>query len=239
MTIEAPMSNTSCMQAFSSNVPVQTHDKAEAFSEAFPKETDVWKRAFDIAIALSVLAFALPLLVLLIVLISMDGNSPFFGHQRVGRFGRKFRCWKLRTMVPDAQQRIADLLANDEAAREEWARDHKLRKDPRITRIGRFLRASSLDELPQMVNVIVGEMSLVGPRPIVEAEITRYGPRFRHYTAVTPGVTGLWQISGRNNTTYRRRVAIDTVYSKQRSLRMDFWILINTIPAVLISKGAS
>jgi exopolysaccharide production protein ExoY len=203
------------------------------------RKTDIWKRTLDLVVAVTVLALFLPLLTLLILAICMDGGQPFFGHRRIGRFGREFRCWKLRTMATDAEQRIAELLSRDEAARQEWARDHKLRKDPRVTPLGRFLRASSLDELPQMVNVIRGEMSLVGPRPIVAAEIPRYGARFRHYTQVLPGVTGLWQISGRNNTTYRRRIAIDTFYSKRRTLSMDLWILAHTLPAVLKSKGAS
>ena len=197
------------------------------------------KRAVDVAGALMVLLFSAPLLLTLCLLIAAQGGSPLFGHARIGRGGRRFKCWKLRTMVPNAQERLTNLLATDAEARLEWARDHKLRRDPRITPLGRFLRASSFDELPQMLNVLAGEMTLVGPRPIVEAEAARYGRRYKHYLSVTPGVTGLWQVSGRSRTSYRRRVAIDTVYARRRNLLMDLRIIVATVPAVIMSRGAA
>ena len=142
-------------------------------------------------------------------------------------------------MRTDADERLHHLLASDPQARIEWARDHKLRQDPRITPLGVFLRRSSLDELPQFLNVLRGEMSLVGPRPIVEAEIPRYGRYFVHYCANKPGITGLWQISGRNDVGYRRRVAMDVIYARRRSIGLYLWILLATAPAVLLRRGAS
>ena len=136
-------------------------------------------------------------------------------------------------MVPNAEQILRELLAKDPVARAEWLRDHKLRHDPRVTRLGRFLRKTSLDELPQLWNVLRGEMSLVGPRPIVKEEMLRYGRYLHSYLVGRPGVTGLWQVTGRNNTDYRRRVAIDTFYVRRQTLKMDLWILIKTVGVVL------
>jgi lipopolysaccharide/colanic/teichoic acid biosynthesis glycosyltransferase len=141
-------------------------------------------------------------------------------------------------MAIDAEQRLAELLAQDPLARAEWDKDHKLRNDPRVTRLGAFLRKTSLDELPQLFNVLRGEMSLVGPRPIVDAEIAKYGRRFANYCAVKPGITGLWQVSGRNDTTYRARVAMDCVYARQRNVVMDGMIIAATVPAVLMRRGS-
>jgi len=196
-------------------------------------------RSLDIFIALIAIAVLLPVMVIICVAIFMqDGKTPIFAHSRIGRFGKRFPCLKLRTMVVDADERLRRLLEQDPAARLEWETDQKLRNDPRITPLGAFLRKSSLDELPQLINVLCGHMSLVGPRPIVDAEIARYGRYFQFYCAVRPGITGLWQVSGRNNTSYRRRVAIDTVYSRSKSLRGDLFILGRTVPAVLMSRGS-
>jgi exopolysaccharide production protein ExoY len=141
-------------------------------------------------------------------------------------------------MGVDAQERLADLLSRSAAARTEWAREHKLRDDPRVTWAGRFLRKTSLDELPQLINVLRGEMNLVGPRPIVESEIPRYGRHFRHYCAMKPGITGLWQVSGRNDVSYNRRVALDMLYSRRRNPWIDLWILLMTVPSVLLLRGS-
>ena len=196
-------------------------------------------RASDVLIALTVLVFVLPLMIVVAVMVwSQDGGPVFFAHERIGLGGRRFKCLKFRSMLIDADARLAALLASDPDAREEWARDHKLRNDPRITAFGRFLRRSSIDELPQLFNVLRGEMSLVGPRPIVPAEIARYGRRYAHYIRVRPGITGLWQVSGRNHTTYRRRVALDTVYSQSMSIPLYARILVMTVPAVLMSRGS-
>ncbi len=140
-------------------------------------------------------------------------------------------------MAIDAEQRLQQLLATDATARAEWALDHKLKRDPRITPLGQFLRTSSLDELPQLFNVLRGEMSLVGPRPVVQAESVKYGSRFKAYCSVRPGITGLWQVSGRNDVSYRRRVAMDVLYARYKSLPLDFKILLLTVPAVLLKRG--
>ena len=167
-----------------------------------------------------------------------DGAPILFGHYRVGRNGRLFRCLKFRTMYRESQQMLAELLAKDLQAQAEWERDHKLANDPRITPVGRFLRRTSLDELPQLVNVLRGEMSLVGPRPITVAELTRYGRVRWHYLSVTPGMTGLWQVSGRNNTSYEERVALDERYVERRTLGLDLWILMRTVRVVALREGA-
>lgn len=196
-------------------------------------------RGFDVVLALVALIFVLPLMALVaIAILACDGGPVLFFHRRIGRGGKSFYCWKFRSMAKDAEARLAALLASDPVAQREWALDHKLRNDPRVTRIGAFLRRSSLDELPQLFNVLQGHMSLVGPRPIVDAEITRYGKRFRHYCAVKPGITGLWQISGRNDVDYRTRVALDCLYTKAQSPVLYMWIVVLTIPAVLTRKGS-
>jgi exopolysaccharide production protein ExoY len=196
-------------------------------------------RALDLTIALGVLIFTLPLLIVVALLVRMqDGGRAVFAHERIGRNGRMFKCLKFRSMVLDADRRLAELLASDPYARAEWDRDHKLKCDPRITRVGAFLRRSSLDELPQLFNVLRGDMSIVGPRPIVTAEISRYGRRFQHYCAVKPGITGLWQVSGRNDVAYRRRVAMDTLYARHKSLAWDIKLLLLTVPAVLFASGS-
>ena len=196
-------------------------------------------RACDIIIALLVIVLIAPLLIMLMILVrTNDGGPALFSQRRIGRGGRTFACYKFRSMAPDAEARLAALLAEDVGARLAWARDHKLRDDPRVTSLGAFLRRSSLDELPQLFNVLSGDMSLVGPRPIVGAEITRYGFRFQDYCSVRPGITGLWQISGRNDVSYQRRVAMDVVYARRRDLRMYLAILVGTIPSVLLKRGA-
>jgi lipopolysaccharide/colanic/teichoic acid biosynthesis glycosyltransferase len=169
---------------------------------------------------------------------AQDGGPILFSHRRIGRGGRPFYCIKFRSMASGAETRLAAVLASSPAARAEWARDHKLRIDPRVTPLGNFLRRSSLDELPQLLNVLRGEMSIVGPRPIVEAEISRYGRRFRHYCAVKPGITGLWQVNGRNEVNYRSRVAKDCLSVKSQSPWLYLWIVVATIPAVLSRKGS-
>jgi len=196
-------------------------------------------RLLDIVIGIiAVIVFA-PLLIGLAIAIYVTSPGPLiFAQPRIGRNGREFRCLKFRTMVVDATDRLEQLLASDPAARAEWARDHKLRNDPRITPLGRFLRKSSLDELPQFFNLINGTMSVVGPRPIVNAEVVRYGRRFQDYCRVRPGITGLWQVSGRSDTTYRRRVALDVAYSRHRSLGLNIKIMLMTVPAVLAAKGS-
>ena len=197
-------------------------------------------RMLDLCVALLVLLAVLPVFIILCLAIwSHDGGRPIFAHRRVGRGNKLFPCLKLRTMVVDAEQRLQELLRSDPSAAFEWEMHQKLRNDPRITPLGAFLRKTSLDELPQLINVLVGHMSLVGPRPIVVAEAPRYGRYFKFYCAVRPGITGLWQVSGRNDVSYRRRVAIDTLYVRSRSIFVDLAILIRTLPAVLSARGCS
>lgn len=200
---------------------------------------DPVKRVFDFVLAASVAVLSLPFLLIVGLLIkSHDGGPAFFVQERIGKGGKTFKCFKFRTMVTDADKRLKDLLSSDPVAAEEWAKDQKLRNDPRITGVGRFLRKTSLDELPQLLNILKGEMSLVGPRPVVSNEALKYGSDFISYASCLPGVTGLWQISGRNDTTYAERVALDVKYANERSFFMDLKILVLTIPAVLFSSGA-
>jgi len=199
----------------------------------------VGKRVLDVMVAGTALLFLAPLLLLLSAIIMVDGGSPVFGHERVGRNGRSFRCLKFRSMVPNAGEVLAKLLKEDPEAAHLWATTRKLPRDPRVTAIGRFLRATSLDELPQLINVLRGEMSLVGPRPVVQEELTEhYGVAAASYLSVRPGITGLWQISGRSDTTYAERVALDCRYVREFSFWSDLRILWRTIPAVLAGRGA-
>ena len=213
--------------------------KAGAVPVYAPGRGEFVRRTMDVVLASLALLFLAPVMVLVALLIWTQDRGPvFFAHGRIGRDGRAFKCLKFRSMLVDSEARLRKLLAESPEARAEWERDHKLRNDPRITALGSFLRRSSLDELPQLFNVLAGEMSLVGPRPIVTAEVARYGRRFGHYCSVRPGITGLWQVSGRNDVSYRRRVAIDTCYAQNQSIALDLRILLATIPSVLLRKGS-
>lgn len=206
---------------------------------ALPAWQGAAKRALDVLGAGALLLVLSPIFLVLALLVRADGGPAFYAHPRIGRGGRIFGCLKFRSMVVDSQERLAALLASDPAAQAEWEATRKLRQDPRITRIGRFLRATSLDELPQLLNVLRGEMALVGPRPVVKAELdTYYGAAAAHYIAVRPGITGLWQVSGRSDTSYAQRVALDVAYVSRPSLMQDIRILLRTPLAVLSRKGA-
>ena len=196
------------------------------------------KRLFDIVAANALLIVLSPLLLTLSILIRRTGGSAIYGHPRIGRDGKPFMCLKFRSMRPDADQVLKELLASDPQARAEWERDFKLRNDPRVTPIGEILRKTSLDELPQLINVVKGEMSLVGPRPIVADELSRYGNYKPLYLQVLPGITGLWQVSGRNDTDYRERVNLDAWYVQNWSLWYDIAILFKTVDVVLNRRGA-
>ncbi len=196
------------------------------------------KRVFDFPVALLLLFLLSPFLLVVSLAVASSGRPIVFAHTRIGRGGKQFKCYKFRTMVPDAEHVLRALLAASEDARLEWARDHKLRNDPRVTRIGAFLRKTSLDEIPQLFNVLAGHMSLVGPRPIVQQELNRYGRAARWYLAVRPGMTGLWQVSGRNDTDYRRRIALDAYYVKSASWQLELSIFLMTIRVVLGRRGA-
>lgn len=195
------------------------------------------KRALDLSLVLLALPILLPLIMVTWALARLDGGPGFFGHVRVGRDGRPFTCWKIRTMHRDASVRLAELLAADPVAAKAWHTDVKLPVDPRITSLGRILRRLSIDELPQVWNVLRGDMSIVGPRPVTLPELDRYGTRRRYYLACRPGITGLWQVSGRNRLTYDDRVALDQAYAERITLVSDLSVMVRTIPAVLGLTG--
>jgi Undecaprenyl-phosphate galactose phosphotransferase WbaP len=197
------------------------------------------KRTIDLSISLFVLALLLPLFLLIMLAVRVTSPGPiFYGHSRYGRDGDLFKALKFRTMAMNSDAILEEHLRRHPELREEWNRDHKLKNDPRITSIGTWLRRYSLDELPQLWNVIKGDMSLVGPRPIVAAEIPKYGLGYNLYTRVRPGITGLWQVSGRNNTTYEERVAFDEYYVRNWSIWLDSYILARTAKVVLTADGA-
>ncbi len=196
-------------------------------------------RLVDIVGALLLLLFVAPLLLMVAVLIASERSGPvLFRQSRIGLGGRTLQVIKFRTMAADAERRLVEHLAADSRAAAEWRADHKLRNDPRITPFGRFLRRSSVDELPQLFNVLRGEMSLVGPRPIVADEVAKYGRHFGAYISVKPGLTGRWQVSGRNDVSYARRVRMDAAYARSRCVALDVRILFATVPAVLKRRGS-
>lgn len=197
------------------------------------------KTVFDYTLTLVGAICISPILLLIAAWIYYDSpGSVIFKHTRVGNNGKLFPCYKFRSMCVDAKAKLAELLANNPAAREEWERDFKLKNDPRITKSGVFLRKTSLDELPQIFNVLRGEMSLVGPRPIVQEELARYGEFVDDYLMVKPGITGMWQVSGRSDTTYDERVHMDVWYVRNWSVWIDVMLLWRTIKAVVMRKGA-
>lgn len=197
------------------------------------------KRIFDILLSILILIPALPIMAMIGLLIKIDSKGPvIFGHSRIGQNGQSFKCLKFRTMVQNSQEVLEKLLQSDPKIREEWEREFKLKNDPRITRVGKFLRKTSLDELPQLFNVLLGQMSLVGPRPIITDEIQKYGEYFKDFSMVTPGITGLWQVSGRNDIDYEERVQLDVWYVRNWSLWLDVVLLFRTVGVVLGRKGA-
>ena len=196
------------------------------------------KRAFDLVVSSLLLLLLSPVFGYIGWKVSRDGGSPIYGHERIGQGGRKFKCLKFRSMIINSQEVLEKLLATDAEARAEWDRDFKLKNDPRITAIGHFIRKTSLDELPQLWNVVKGEMSLVGPRPVVEKELERYGDDGEYYLMAKPGMTGLWQVSGRNDVDYATRVYLDGWYVKNWSLWYDIAIMFKTIGVVLHRDGA-
>lgn len=196
------------------------------------------KRVFDIVGALSIIVMLLPALLVLGFLVGRDGGPPIYGHERVGMNGRKFKCLKFRSMVINSKEVLEEVLRTDPVARAEWDKDFKLKNDPRITKVGHFIRKTSLDELPQLWNVVRGDMSLVGPRPVVEDELARYAGDVDYYLMAKPGMTGLWQVSGRNDVDYETRVYFDSWYVKNWSLWNDIAILFKTVGVVLKRDGA-
>jgi len=197
-----------------------------------------WKRGFDLVGAAVLIVLLSPFMLLTFFLIRKTGPQAIFSHERVGFAGKPFKCLKFRTMVVNAQDILEELLESDPLARAEWEKDFKLKSDPRITRVGGFLRKTSLDELPQLFNVIKGEMSLVGPRPVIEEEIERYGAAAAFYYSVRPGMTGLWQVSGRNDTSYEERINMDVNYVVRWGWTTDIVVLFKTVGVVIFKKGS-
>lgn len=203
------------------------------------RPTPTSRIVFDKLFSILALVALAPLILLISGLILvLEGRPIYFGHKRVGQDGKLFQCWKFRTMVRDAEKRLEEALQSDPELRLEWNATQKLKHDPRISPLGRFLRKTSLDELPQFWNILRGEMSVVGPRPVVSDELRFYGPHIRDYTSVRPGLTGAWQVSGRSNTTYDERVALDVNYIRNATLRTDLAIILRTFGAVLGQSGA-
>jgi Undecaprenyl-phosphate galactose phosphotransferase WbaP len=197
------------------------------------------KRTIDLASSTLLTLFLLPLMAIISILIVVESGFPvFYFQKRLGHGGRTFHMWKFRTMMQNSAALLDHHLASNSELQKEWAEYQKLRVDPRVTRVGRVLRKTSLDELPQLWNIIKGEMSLVGPRPIVKSEVSKYHAAYSAYVKTTPGLTGLWQVSGRNRTTYPERVAYDTYYVRNWSVWMDIYLLAKTVGAVLTGDGA-
>lgn len=199
----------------------------------------VIKRCWDILLVLVSMPVMLPILGAVSAVILLSSPGPvFYSHRRIRKNGAFFSMWKFRTMCVNSTEVLEEYLARHPAAHAEWSQTHKLRKDPRITPLGGFLRRYSLDELPQLWNVLMGQMSLVGPRPIVAAEVEKYGDCFESYCRVKPGLTGLWQVSGRSELSYDARVALDTEYVERWSLTKDLMILLKTFASVVNQDGA-
>lgn len=224
----------------SSERPIELGNRVEVLPliDANPYATGSRKRLFDLIGALFIGVLALPLILVIAITIRLSGTPVLFSHSRIGRGRKPFSCYKFRSMAPNAEEILQEIVHSDPEALSEWRENHKLKNDPRVTRLGDFLRKSSLDELPQLWNVLKGEMSLVGPRPIVPDELERYGNKVRSYCSVRPGMTGLWQISGRSSVTYSRRVSLDMLYIRKQGSRVDLWIILKTIFVVIRRVGA-
>ncbi|MDD5928310.1 MAG: undecaprenyl-phosphate galactose phosphotransferase WbaP [Spirochaetales bacterium] len=203
------------------------------------KTNVILKRLLDIVIILLFTPIVIPVVILISLLVKFTSKGPvFYAHTRIGKNGKEIKCWKFRSMCINSQEILEEILKNDPVRREEWEKDRKFIDDPRITKFGKFLRKTSLDELPQLWNIITGQMSLVGPRPVTEPELVKYGKYKDFVLSVPPGLTGMWQISGRSDTGYEERIIYDTYYIQNWSIWLDMWILIKTVWVVLIGKGA-
>ena len=197
------------------------------------------KRTIDLVGAVGGLLFLSPLLVLLSAFVKLsDGGPVVYGHRRVGRHGKEFLCLKFRTMVPNGKELLEAHFLTHLDAHQEWLATRKLKNDPRVTPIGAVMRKLSLDELPQLLNILMGHMSIVGPRPVVDEELFHYGSHVTYYLRARPGLTGLWQVSGRNDVSYESRVALDRHYVENWTLATDMFIIVRTIPAVCMARGS-
>lgn len=199
-----------------------------------------FKRIFDIVFSLFAFTLGFPIFFLTALAVRFSSTGKIiYSHERIGIHGKPFHCYKFRTMYPDADLRLKEILASNPELQEEWEKNHKLKNDPRITRVGAFLRKTSLDELPQFWNVLRGDLSVVGPRPRVKSEVQKYfGARAPLLLSVRPGLTGIWQVSGRSNTSYESRLLMDEEYIQKQSLLFDLKLILKTIPAMIFSRGA-
>jgi len=199
----------------------------------------ILKRLLDIGLIILFLPLLIPVFLILMFLTKITSKGPiFYGHRRVGKNGKEFKCWKFRSMCIDSEEQLKKILAENPKMREEWEKDRKFQNDPRVTKFGKILRRTSLDELPQLINILVGQMSFIGPRPVTEPELLKYGEYKDYVLSVTPGLSGMWQTSGRSDTDYEGRIALDTYYIQNWSLWLDIWILIKTVWVVLKGNGA-
>ena len=198
------------------------------------------KRLFDLAFSMTVMVLGAPIFFLIALIVKLTSDGPaFFAHERIGRGGNRFPCYKFRTMHPDAEERLQHLLETNPSLRHEWETTYKLKNDPRVTWIGKFLRKTSLDELPQFWNVLRGDLSVVGPRPVTENELHQeIGPHAARFLTIRPGLTGPWQVSGRNDTSYHDRIRFDIHYIRHRSFTWDLYLILLTIPAMISTRGA-
>lgn len=197
------------------------------------------KRCFDVGLILLFSPILIPVFLIISILVKLTSKGPvFYGHKRVGKNGKEFKCWKFRSMNINSQEMLKEILATDPVRAKEWEKDRKFKDDPRVTKFGKFLRKTSLDELPQLINIFIGQMSFIGPRPVTEDEMNRYGPYKDYVLSVTPGLSGMWQVSGRSDTGYEERISFDTYYIQNWSIWLDIWIFIKTVWVVLNRKGA-
>lgn len=202
------------------------------------KDSIILKRSFDIIFSSVMIIILLPILFLIFLIVKFDGGPAIYGHERVGKNGKKFKCLKFRSMSINSQELLTKLLAEDTAAQKEWETTFKLKNDPRITKVGLFLRKTSLDELPQLFNILKGEMSTVGPRPVTHTEVEMYKENKKFYLLTKPGLTGIWQVSGRNDVDYESRVQMDKKYVETWSFILDLTIILKTVKVVLFREGA-
>jgi lipopolysaccharide/colanic/teichoic acid biosynthesis glycosyltransferase len=205
---------------------------------AVPRSVAWCKRIIDIVGSVTALILLSPIMLVAALLVAWSGRPVFFSQTRIGHNGESFKCYKFRSMVPDAENVLKRILEHDAELRAEWMCGQKLRRDPRITRLGRFLRKTSIDELPQLWNVLKGDMSLVGPRPILPSQIVHYGRGAKWYLAMRPGITGLWQVTARGDEDFDRRVRLDCAYARNYRFIDDFMILIKTVGVVVSGRGA-
>ncbi|MCR5605802.1 MAG: exopolysaccharide biosynthesis polyprenyl glycosylphosphotransferase, partial [Treponema sp.] len=197
------------------------------------------KRIVDLLILLAMSPLVIPIVLIVSIIVKISSPGPiFYGHKRVGKDGKEFKCWKFRSMVINADKMLDKILEEHPEMREEWERDRKFTHDPRVTKIGKILRKTSIDELPQLWNVLVGEMSFIGPRPVTSPELAKYGDKANFILSVLPGLSGMWQISGRSTTGYEERITLDSYYIQNWSVWLDLWIIIKTVWVVLKGKGA-